>query len=103
MRTDGDYISRELAKKTFRDGKHTVKWLIESGAKTIGDSFAILLDEVPAANVQPVGRGKWIKYAPDNSDMMTCSECEKYWILDGEQYDFHFCPNCGADMRGEAE
>jgi hypothetical protein len=60
--------------------------------------IAARLHDLPAADVRPVGRGKWIKYAPDNSDMMTCSECEKYWILDGEQYDFHFCPNCGAMM-----
>ena len=53
-----------------------------------------------AADVREAKRGKWIKYAPHNSDMMTCSECEKYWILDGDQYDFNFCPNCGADMRG---
>lgn len=57
---------------------------------------------IPSADLRPVKRGKWLKYAPDNSDMMTCSECEKYWILDGEQYDFHFCPNCGADMREES-
>lgn len=57
--------------------------------------------DFPAYDVRPVVRGEWIKYAPDNSDMMTCSECEKYWILDGDQYDYHFCPNCGADMRPE--
>ena len=55
------------------------------------------------ADVRPVRRGKWIKYAPHNSDMMTCSECEKYWILDGDQYDYHFCPNCGADMREKTD
>lgn len=49
-----EYIERELAKEIFRNGKHTVKWLIESGAKTIGDSFAMLLDEVPAADVREV-------------------------------------------------
>ena len=57
---------------------------------------------IPAADVRPVVRGKWVKYAPHNSDMMTCSECEKYWLLDGDQYDYHFCPNCGADMREES-
>ena len=55
-----------------------------------------------AADVRPVVYGKWIKYAPHNSDMMICSECEKYWILDGDQYDYHYCPNCGADMREES-
>jgi Zn finger protein HypA/HybF involved in hydrogenase expression len=58
-----------------------------------------VVDEIPATDVRPVVRGTWIKYAPYNSDMMACSECEKYWILDGDQYDYHFCPNCGADMR----
>lgn len=58
-----------------------------------------VINSIPAADVRPVRRGKWIKYAPHNSDMMTCSECEKYWILDGDQYDYHFCPNCGARME----
>lgn len=61
--------------------------------------YMVSLRSIPAADVRPVVRGRWIKYAPHNSDMMTCSECEKYWILDGDQYDYHFCPNCGADMR----
>ena len=59
--------------------------------------------DLPAAVVVERKVGKWIKYAPYNSDMMTCSECEKYWILDGDQYDYHFCPNCGADMRPKEE
>jgi hypothetical protein len=60
------------------------------------------IDEQPTISpddVRPVG--KWIKYAPHNSDMMVCSVCEKYWILDGDQYDFHYCPNCGAKMLEE--
>lgn len=58
---------------------------------------------LPAADVRPVVRGKWIKYAPHNSDMMTCSECEKYFLLDGDQYDYHFCPICGALMEDSKE
>lgn len=57
---------------------------------------------IPAADVVPVRHGRWIKYCPHNSDMLTCSECEKYWILDGDQYDFRYCPNCGARMDGDA-
>lgn len=63
------------------------------------DEICGSLNTIPAANVRPVVRGRWIKYAPHNSDMMTCSECEKYWILEGDQYDYHFCPNCGAIME----
>lgn len=59
------------------------------------DAYRVLrryIERIPAADVVPVRHGKWIKYAPHNSDMMTCSECEKYWILDGDQYDFRYCP-----------
>ena len=46
------------------------------------------------------GVGEWIKYAPHNSDIVVCSACEKFWILDGDQYNFRYCPNCGARMKG---
>ena len=58
---------------------------------------------LPAADVRPMVLGTWIKYAPHNSDMITCSECEKYFLLDGDQYDYHFCPNCGALMEDSKE
>lgn len=59
----------------------------------------VAVNHTPTADVRPVVLGEWVKYAPHNSDMMTCSECEKYWILDGDQYDYHYCPNCGARME----
>ena len=48
-----DYIDREAAKKNFNRG-HTVQSLCERGATTLGDVFALILDEVPAADVRPV-------------------------------------------------
>lgn len=60
-----DYISRDAAKKQMRNGRHSIKWLLESGAKTIGEAFEIVLDEVPAADVRPVvtcGKCKYGKY-----------------------------------------
>ena len=53
MSENGDYISREAAKKQMRNGRHFMEWLLASGAMTIGDLFAIILDEVPAADVRP--------------------------------------------------
>jgi NADH pyrophosphatase NudC (nudix superfamily) len=95
MRTDGDYISREAAFDAvfgqFCASSDETEAALNSAVEDI--------KSIPAADVRPVGRGKWIKYAPHNSDMMTCSECEQYWILDGDQYDYHFCPNCGARME----
>ena len=47
---------------------------------------------IPAADVRPVVRGKWISKYP----LSTCSVCVKSMIL----CDFaNYCPNCGADMR----
>jgi hypothetical protein len=86
-----EYIEREAAKMA----------VVEAIGKGHSPFNAIVM--LPAADVRPVVRGKWIKYAPYNSDMMTCSECEKYWIFDGDQYDYHYCHNCGADMRGEQD
>ena len=48
-----EYIDREAAKKNFNRG-HTVQSLCERGATTLGDVFALILDEVPAADVREV-------------------------------------------------
>lgn len=102
-----EYIERD----TVLDGLENINWyhtnpsgVLVYGSRSNMDSYIpydeaeAMVNAIPAADVREVVRGKWIKYAPYNSDMMTCSECEKYWILDGDQYDFRFCPNCGASM-----
>ena len=50
---------------------------------------------LPAADVRENRRGKWKPYLPEGLRYQ-CSEC-------GSRYEipWHFCPNCGADMRGE--
>ena len=51
------------------------------------------IESIPAADVRPVVRGKWII----NGWTIRCSEC---------RYDMpfsvrNFCPNCGTDIREE--
>jgi predicted RNA-binding Zn-ribbon protein involved in translation (DUF1610 family) len=98
MTESGDYISREETLKRLCKDVCNVS---DCQCDEIRCEEWFVIHDIPAADVRSVRRGKWIKYAPHNSDMMTCSECEQYWILDGDQYDYHFCPNCGADMRAE--
>lgn len=88
-----EYIKREdvleLAKRGFIVGNRNYS------------SVVAFINDIPSADVRPVVRGRW-KDAIQNcndSPHVKCSVCgEYYW-----QYfkKFNFCPNCGADMRGD--
>lgn len=57
------------------------------------------ISDVPSAQK----KGHW-KHDPD--ELTYCSECGKYVYDDGTYHMIwhpNFCPNCGADMRGEAD
>lgn len=66
-----------------------------------------IIANIPAADVRPVVRGEWIdrddKYYGWN--MWECSVCgEEFVLTEGtpDMNEYHFCPNCGADMREES-
>ena len=56
-------------------------------------------------------RGRWeekheIKsFKHTNIPVVQCSKCEVYFcdIINNHHYMYHYCPNCGADMRGEED
>lgn len=63
-------------------------------------SYIRFLKELPS--VQPEQKhGKWSFCA--SAEDLICSNCLHYWIPNGDQYDFKYCPNCGARMDGETE
>ena len=95
--------------------KNRVKDYIHATNSTHGftsyEDYVWLLDAVinaPAANVQPIRRGRWYG-VPDglNDDIMCCSECKRqaYWDADEGQQLFDYCPYCGArmDLKEESE
>ena len=55
---------------------------------------ADLIKSIPAADVRPVVRGKWITV---KHPLYECSICGAVYQDVG--YGFNYCPNCGADMR----
>ena len=56
------------------------------------DDIAEMLQNLPAADVRPVVRGKWIKIKYRS----ICRDCSFRGFAS-----WNFCPNCGADMREE--
>ena len=67
----------------------------------------VIIEAIPAADVRPVVRGKWIDRDDDyyGWNMWACSVCgEEFVLTEGtpDMNEYHFCPNCGADMREES-
>lgn len=44
-------------------------------------------------------KGEW----DDVQCVFSCSECKTWLLVEDGNMDMNFCPNCGADMRGEED
>ncbi|MBO5967319.1 MAG: hypothetical protein J6S14_02340 [Clostridia bacterium] len=96
-----EYIEREAAIRGI------VKYSLKEMANPdiIAKVLHVLNDNVPAADVREVVRGKWIK---DCDYHFRCSVCGDRWVVsNGKPLDivngWSYCPNCGADMRQKEE
>lgn len=71
-----------------------------SACEEIADNrLKIWLDDIPAADVVERKKGRWVR----DEFGSKCPCCGSYAYRDkfGEPWESDFCPNCGADMRGE--
>ena len=51
-------------------------------------------------------KGRWEYVVDDWWDVHRCTACGELWTLEAgtpQENNMNFCPNCGADMRGEEE
>ena len=56
------------------------------------------LKELKERRAADVKRGKWEKKS--SVGVFRCSLCHHIFMLGADEIDeYHFCPNCGADMR----
>ena len=109
-----EYIEREAAMLQINAADFVRDDKFEGGATLLFcDDVVDRLFAIPAADVRPVVRGKWLpdydytEYDYDGStplpepqkfqDGWQCSLCGAY-----EPSTVNFCPNCGADMREES-
>ena len=66
------------------------------------------LRDIPAADVHPVVKGKWIIHKPFDSGRHNCNECIECSVcgtwFGHDCYEIsNFCPHCGAKMDGGAD
>ena len=91
-----EYISREAALACFCD------WIDRYGHEHSADEITEYqrIEDLPVADVRPVVRAVWIPVSErwHEYPFYKCSSC-------GAKSGFssRFCPNCGADTRGETD
>lgn len=87
-----DLISRQAAIAAINKAFERVfAW---DGTSPLGDK---VLENVPPAQPERI-RGRWIE-KPHVHGVAYCSLCD----YELHTNDTNFCPNCGADMRGEQD
>lgn len=66
-----------------------------------GGKRSLLIDTEPTADVRENVKGEWLPDCEyDGEDEWCFNQCSLCDYQSDEQY--NYCPNCGADMRGEA-
>lgn len=81
----------------------------KNSASYFADDFAReWVDRQPTADVRKNEHGEWHKpvgmMPPEYAGVYRCSKCDEIAMRDWKHHKqvlSNFCPNCGADMRGE--
>lgn len=97
-----DYISRQAAIEAVDE---CTKLKITDDFYTVyTEDMKDMITDIPAADVRENVKGEWI-YTPIENGMIVamCPICKKVSAITQSVKEWYrFCPNCGADMRGEA-
>ena len=85
------YIDADALKEQLRNG-------YKQDFFDLPDGVLFEIDDMPTADVRENVNGEWIR----KKDTVQCSQCKAKWIDHTYLIEtFRFCPNCGADMRGD--
>ena len=96
-------IQKVYADTTGRDDKKIV-WRNVGLINALHITNALhIIQDLPAAETEQK-KGKWNKYYRTHTrDTFHCGECGSCFVLLQGAENMNFCPNCGADMRGEKD
>jgi rubrerythrin len=97
--TDDDFETIRIHLNSFKENLcNQRRWKEAEEYQHIIDRFMMFASAQPERK-----KGKWRRRLADsgfNADWH-CSECG--WKTSLEEHGYNFCPNCGADMRGEQD
>lgn len=102
-----DYISREALTEAFENADADVCESFPDGYCDWGfgrQNIRDVIASVPAADVEPVRHGEWLRTDDDWNSLVTiqCSACGGEWCFeideDVQLLGYNYCPNCGAKM-----
>ena len=109
-----EYIEREAATELLKQRLYETALNSTGFNADAGDVYAdaaerlekTWINEITAADVRPVVRGKWNR-TDAYPHRLYCSVCYKTYLKNDEllerwEFPLNFCPNCGADMREES-
>ena len=87
-----EYIKRQ----EIRDALYDADAITMEGVK--------ILNQFPAADVEPVRHGYWENAnGRPKTYIRKCSVCGKEAYFCGRGCSYKFCPNCGSNMDGESD
>lgn len=97
---DADVLIDEIKKDTQK----VIKQDDRVGSFWLGYIAGLVIKQ-PSIQLEHA-KGEWINTNPEYkngfyNNSYYCSECHDYYTT--SPYEMKFCPNCGADMRGEQE
>lgn len=110
-----DYISRNAAIAYIREQSEEMgKAFEELGGESgiYADAYNDLAEDfhrIPAADVEPVRHGEWLRTDDDWSSLVTiqCSACGGEWCFevdeDAQLQGYNYCPGCGCKMDLEED
>lgn len=89
-----DYISRGEVKAKLTQ-------YVSTHVSIVLPHIQKIVNDIPSVDVRENIHGEWIR--DDIYSSWKCSRCNTYAIEDFEHDEVRsrFCPDCGADMRGE--
>lgn len=98
-----EYISRKDVLRKFIEGDGHDDDRFTEGYNFAVQEYREKVKKIPAADVQPVKRGRWEnEYLDDDIWWAECLNCkQETHSRYGRPSTYRYCPNCGARMDGE--